>query len=127
MRIDEPFLDGMKENGPVAIDLSKGLPPGIDMGVEMNEPERAMPRPKRPQKGQGDAVIAAKGHEMVVAPRLLFDQLVALRQIAERDLEISDVGDGQGRRSAQWGPRPPPTSMALARRIASGPNRVPAR
>ncbi len=64
------------------------------MRVEMHQPETAAHTARqRTQQRQGDAVLAAQGNQMAKSRHLLLDQLQARGYVAERKLEIADVGE----------------------------------
>src|ERR1019366_4241022 len=95
--IDEVFLDGMIEYRTMRIGLTEIIRPGIDMGVEMNERERALAPRQRPQQGERDAVLSTKRHEVVDGSGLLLDGLQTRWNITERDTEIADIRQHQFR------------------------------
>ena len=66
------------------------------MGVEMDERHRAVPPRHRAQQRQRDPVIAAQRDEMREAVRGLLDPREARRDVAQREIEIADVGERQG-------------------------------
>jgi hypothetical protein len=89
------LLDGVIEHRTMRIGLTKIVRPGIDMGIEMNERERALAPCQRPQQGQRDTVLSSKRHEVVDGGSLLFDDLQARRNITERDTKIADIRQQQ--------------------------------
>ena len=91
------FLDGVIEYRTMCIGLTKIVRPGIDMGVEMNERERALAPRQRPQQGERDAVLSSKRHQVVDGGGLLLDDLQARRNITERDTKIADIRQHQFR------------------------------
>ena len=64
------------------------------MRIHLQHPDRAAEPPgERPQQRQGDAVLAAERDEMGAGRRLPLDQRQAGGQVAERDLELAQIGD----------------------------------
>ncbi len=99
------------------------------MRVEMHQGERpAEPLRQGTQQRQGDAVLSPQREQVLDAGRLLLDALQAGRDVAEGGRKIADVGEveccGLDPECSGWSPS---VSMRLARRIACGPSRAPAR
>ena len=88
----------MIEDRAVRLRLPEIVRPGVDMRVEVNERDRAVPLRECAQQRQRDAVIAAERDEMRDTGRLLLDQRQALGDIAERNGEIANIGERQRRR-----------------------------
>src|SRR6202022_1181233 len=80
-----------------SIGLTEIVRPGIDVGVEMNERQRALAPRQRTQQGERDAVLSPERHEVVDGGGLLLDGLEARRNIAERDTKIADIRQHQFR------------------------------
>ena len=79
------------------IGLTEIFRPGIDVGIEMNERERAFSPRQRAQQGKRDAVLSAERDEVLDGCGLLLDHLQARRNIAERDAKIADIRQHQFR------------------------------
>ena len=88
----------MVENRTVREHLAKILRPGVHVGIEMDQSQGAGSTRECPQQRQGHAVVAAKRDQMRKLERLIFDQRHRGWNVAERDPEIADVGERQGKR-----------------------------
>ena len=82
----------------MGVSLPEIVRPGIHMGVEVNEREHAAPFRQRAQQRQRDPVVAAERDQMLDRARLFLDPLEAAEEIAERDLEVADVGERESGR-----------------------------
>ena len=92
-RIDQTLLDRMEKRRAVPEAQPEALGPGIDMGVEMDERQRAGAHRQRSQQGKGDRMIPAERDEMVDWPRLRLDRRQRTLDIPVRDPEVADIGD----------------------------------
>ena len=95
--IDEPLLDRVVEHRAVAVALTEGVRPGVDMGVEMDERHRTAPPRHRAQQRQRDRRDRRRARRDARGPRRLLDPREARRDVAEREIEVADVGERQGR------------------------------
>ena len=79
-RIDQPLLDRVIEHRAVRIALPEIVRPGVDMGVEVHQRQRAAARcASARSSGSVIAVVAAQRDQMRERGRLLLDQREALR------------------------------------------------
>ena len=92
-RINQPLLDGMEEHGPVGIALAEIVPPGVDMGVEVHQSQGTLtPVDGSSQQRQRYSVVPAQRDGVFEDRCLLFYEREALRDIAKRNAEVTDVG-----------------------------------
>ncbi len=92
-RIDQLLLDGVEEHRAVRIALAEIVGPGVDMRVDVHQRERTSALfGGGPQQRQCDGVIAAQRDEVCDRRGLFLDERQALRDVAERNPEIADVG-----------------------------------
>ncbi len=77
--------------------VAEAVGPRVDMRIEMDQRERAVPAGGGTQQRQRDGVVATQGEQMRVSRRLALDQTEAAGEVAERDLEIAAIrGDRRG-------------------------------
>jgi hypothetical protein len=83
----------------VCILLSEIVGPGIDVRIEVDQPQRPIVTSSpSAQQWKRDAVLAAERDQVPDRSGLLLDQFQASGDIAKRDREISNVGNRKLRR-----------------------------
>src|SRR5947208_11675183 len=60
-RIDQAFLDGAPAPGAMGVALAPVAVPGVGVGVEVDQADRAVAPGDRPQLAQRDRVVTADG------------------------------------------------------------------
>src|SRR5205807_1126853 len=88
----EPLFDRVVEWRAVTPDETEALRPGVDMSIEVKQPQRASAARQRPQQRQRDRVVAAECHQMLNPRRLLLDLRERAGDVAVRNPEIADIG-----------------------------------
>src|SRR5271165_1594869 len=77
----------------MAKDQAETLRPGVDVTVEVHQPDRALATGERAQQRQRDRMIAAERDEVPNWCRLLLDLGERALDIAVRDAEVADIGE----------------------------------
>jgi hypothetical protein len=95
VRVDKAFLDRVVERRTVPPDETEALGPGVDMSVEMHEPQRALAPRQGAQQRKRDRVIAAKCHQVRERRRLFLDLCERACDVAMCNPEITDIGNIQ--------------------------------
>ena len=98
-RVDQPLLGGAPERRPVEVALVEVLVPGVAVGVELDERERAVPLRDDAQLGERDRVVAAErereGAGLHHGRQRLLDAPVRALGVPGRNRQVAVVDDRQ--------------------------------
>lgn len=103
--VEDAFLDGAAERGAVGVLGAEVGVPGVQVGVEVEQGDRAVLLGHGAQQGQRDGVVAAEGHqagagvqEVVSGGLDGLDGLVDVEGVGGDVAGVRDLGEGEGGR-----------------------------
>ncbi len=95
--VEEALLEGTAERGAVRVGGAEVGVPGVQVGVEVDDRDRAVHRPDRAQQRKRDRVVAAEGEQpgrpLKQAARAALDRGDSLVDVERVDAEVAGVRD----------------------------------